>query len=269
MKTTKVSAILVLAIGLMVCPNGLVGQTPIGTAFTYQGWLMDDKKPADNFYDFEFRLYDTDVNGTQEGNTIDFNDLEVTDGYFMVRLDFGNVFDGNERWLEITVRPADSNDPCDFVLLEPRMEVTLTPYAIHAKAAQNTDKVDGKHASDFMQNGAAAGGDLTGTYPNPTISSISTSLVPHIETGSYTGNGGGTRDIAVSFTPSAVIVFDTDYGHLHTIVGSGNNVQQGGASPPFSSGGTLGTNKFTVGDDQWSANANGYSYYWVAFGSGG
>lgn len=132
MESTKVLAILVVVLGLMVCLVSVSEAQPIGTAFTYQGWLMDDKKPADKEYDFQFRLYDANVGGTQQGSTVDVNDLEVTDGYFTVQLDFGNVFDGNERWLETTVAQSDGSDPCT---LDPRLEVTLSPYAIYAKSA--------------------------------------------------------------------------------------------------------------------------------------
>jgi len=109
---------------------------PMGTAFTYQGQLNDAGSPADGLYDFEFKLYRAPNGGIQEGNTIDINGLDVIDGQFVVELDFGsdpNIFNGYARWLQIGVRPGDSNDV--HTMLSPRMELMPTPYAIYAQEA--------------------------------------------------------------------------------------------------------------------------------------
>ncbi len=56
--------------------------------------------------------------------------MEVVDGYFTVELDFGGgIFDGDKRWLEISLRLGDTADP--FTLLSPRQEVTASPYALY------------------------------------------------------------------------------------------------------------------------------------------
>jgi len=103
----------------------------MGTAFTYQGRLIDSSTAADGEYDFEFELYDAPFAGGQLGSTIDVNDLDVIDGYFTVELDFGSdVFDGNAVWLEIGVRPGELNDPNVYTTLSPRQELTPTPYAL-------------------------------------------------------------------------------------------------------------------------------------------
>jgi len=137
MKTAKMLVILVLAFGLMMCVAKVSEAEPMGTAFTYQGRLLDANDVANGLYDFEFELYDAPSDGNQLGSTIDINDLDVIDGYFTVVLDFNepNAFNGEARWLEIGVRPGDSNDPNDFVVLSPRQEVTPTPYAIYAARA--------------------------------------------------------------------------------------------------------------------------------------
>jgi hypothetical protein len=135
-KKTKV-VIILLALGLMVCLTKVSKSAPMGTAWTYQGRLMDANGPADGQYDFEFKLFqDPVLNSFQVGPTIDINDLDVIDGYFTVLLDFGDkAFTGNARWLEIGVRPGDSENR--VTILSPRYEVTPTPYAIYAENSGN------------------------------------------------------------------------------------------------------------------------------------
>ncbi|MHC4544917.1 MAG: hypothetical protein ACYSYL_10375 [Planctomycetota bacterium] len=133
MKRAEILAILVLAVGLMVCPVQLARAIPLGTAFTYQGRLIDANNIADGLYDFEFKLFNDPCTSGQLGSTIDINDLDVIEGYFTVELDFGGVFDGDARWLEIAVRPGDSNG--SFNILMPRQELTPTPYSIYAENA--------------------------------------------------------------------------------------------------------------------------------------
>ena len=52
MKRTRFLTILVVAVGLAVCSLQTVEAGPIGTAFTYQGRLMDNEDVADGLYDF-------------------------------------------------------------------------------------------------------------------------------------------------------------------------------------------------------------------------
>ena len=131
MKNVKMLTILVLALGLIVFLAKLSDAVPMGTAWTYQGRLMDGDSPADGLYDFEFRLFDDPCTGTQKGSRIGFNNLDVIDGHFTVELDFGSdVFDGSAVWLETTVAKADDSDPCT---LRPRIEVTPVPYALQTR----------------------------------------------------------------------------------------------------------------------------------------
>lgn len=134
MKRTKILIILVVALGLTVCFAEVSKAAPMGTAWTYQGRLMDANDPADGLYDFRFLLYTSFKSLAPIAGPIDLNDVDVIDGYFTVELDFGSsVFSGDARWLEIGVRPGETNDP--FTTLGPRLEVTPIPYALYAKSA--------------------------------------------------------------------------------------------------------------------------------------
>jgi hypothetical protein len=134
MKNAKMSAILFVALTLIVCRATVSSAVPMGTAWTYQGRLIDANYPADGLYDFEFKLFDDPCLGTQQGGAIEVNDLDVVDGYFTVELDFGGgVFEGDARWLEIGVRPGEGVNLFDT--LWPRQPVTPTAYALYAESA--------------------------------------------------------------------------------------------------------------------------------------
>jgi hypothetical protein len=135
MKTTKMLTILVLTLGLLVWLSKVSEAAPLGTAFTYQGRLIDANEAADGLYDFQFKLFDANNDGNQLNGDVNTPNVDVIDGSFAIKLDFGGVFDGNERWLEIGVRPGDQNDPNVYTLLSPRQEVTPTPYSLYAKTA--------------------------------------------------------------------------------------------------------------------------------------
>ena len=83
-------------------------QTPVGTAFTYQGQLKDAGVPANGTYDLQFKLWDAATAGGQVGTTNTLVNTPVASGLFTVSLDFGAQFTGSRRWLEIGVRPGGS-----------------------------------------------------------------------------------------------------------------------------------------------------------------
>ncbi|MFN8473964.1 MAG: hypothetical protein U0822_17365 [Anaerolineae bacterium] len=107
----------------------------VGTSFTYQGSLVDNGAPASGTYDLQFRLYNDDTAGSQVGSTLTGQDVPVTNGLFTVRLDFGNVFDGTQLWLEVAVRPGSSTDA--FTTLSPRQRLTAAPYAVYSTYSAN------------------------------------------------------------------------------------------------------------------------------------
>jgi hypothetical protein len=131
MKRTKMLTI--LALGLMVCLVPKVEAEPMGTAWTYQGRLMDANFPADGLYDFLFVLFDG-PEGPGELSAQVIHNMDVIDGYFTVDLDYGSdVFDGSERWLQIEIRPGELDDPNEYTLLNPRQRITPMPYALQTR----------------------------------------------------------------------------------------------------------------------------------------
>lgn len=106
------------------------------TAITYQGRLMQNGGPYAGAVDLTFRLYDLPTGGTEVAGPISETDWPVADGLFQVTLDFGPVFDGNARYLEVEV---------DGTILTPRQSVRPAPVALFALSG-----------NDWQLNGADA-----------------------------------------------------------------------------------------------------------------
>ena len=102
-------------------------QAPLGTTFTYQGQLIDGGSPAEGEYDLLFDLYDEAVGGALLG-TVTVSDHQVAAGLFTVHLDFGEMFTGTARFLEIGVRPGDSSGSFDLA-------ITLNGFSASSKTA--------------------------------------------------------------------------------------------------------------------------------------
>ncbi|MBV9789430.1 MAG: hypothetical protein JOZ51_14695, partial [Chloroflexi bacterium] len=95
-------------------------------AFTYQGRLTNGGVPANGAHDFTFILYDASVGGSQAGPIVTRNDVPVTNGIFSVTLDFGDIFNGTQYYLDISVRPGASSG--SYTPLTPRQPLTAAPY---------------------------------------------------------------------------------------------------------------------------------------------
>lgn len=149
-----------LALALAVVAGA--SAAPLGTAFTYQGRLMDTGVPATGTYDLEFRLYDAASGGAQVGTTIDVPDVPIDGGIFTVSLDFGAQFTGQLRYLDVGVRPGASTG--SYTVLVPREKLAAAPnaqYASNAAAAGSAPwtGVTGKPAgfNDGVDNDTLAG----------------------------------------------------------------------------------------------------------------
>jgi len=123
-------AVLVLLSALHFPLSTLFAQ---GTVFTYQGRLNDGANLANGIYGLRFTIYDLPVAGAVVAGPVTNSAVAVSNGLFTVALDFGAVFNGAARWLEIGVRPGGSAS--DFTMLTPRQPVSPTPYAMFAATA--------------------------------------------------------------------------------------------------------------------------------------
>ncbi|MCX6929246.1 MAG: hypothetical protein NT154_39410 [Verrucomicrobia bacterium] len=147
-----------------------------GTAFNYQGRLMDGANPANGIYDLRFTVYDsTNTPGNLIAGPITHAATGVSNGLFSATLDFGaGVFGGPGLWLEVDVR---TNGAGSFTALLPRQPMLPVPYAIMANTASNL-------------LGTLPAGQLSGTVP---LAQLPGAVVTNGAIGlTLMGNFGGT-----------------------------------------------------------------------------
>jgi hypothetical protein len=95
MRTQRILAQLKLLVCLYLILTQPLAVRAQSAWFTFHGQLVENGAPANGIYDMEFRLFDTASGGVQQGSTNPFDDLEINNGLFSARLDFGSdVFDG-------------------------------------------------------------------------------------------------------------------------------------------------------------------------------
>ncbi|MHC4089169.1 MAG: tail fiber domain-containing protein [Planctomycetota bacterium] len=212
----------------------------VGTAFTYQGRLLDGGAAANGDYDFEFTLHDDLTLGSVVAGPISIGDWSVSEGLFTVTLDFGSdVFIGDARWLEVGVRPWDSAGP--YTYLTPRQELTPAPYALAlpglwTQQTGSTPNLIGGDSGNSVTAGAwgatISGGGMTGW-----VNTV-TALFGTIGGGDTNTVGGMWGTIAGGTTNSATADYatvgggggNTASGQGSTVPGGGSNTAQGSYS---------------------------------------
>jgi hypothetical protein len=169
---------------------------PLGTAISYQGKLEVADMPADGTYDFEFKVYNALSDGTQVAGPVVIGDATVIDGLFTLQLDFGPaVFTGDACWLEIGVRPAESED--EYEVLSPRQPITAAPYALYALSGPESPEYWSLSGNDLSNTNTGNVGIGT-TAPSHTLTVDGNGFFSgEIETTAYmnviAGEGGDAR----------------------------------------------------------------------------
>lgn len=119
---------LLLALAALLVVAVAAAQSPVGTAFTYQGQLKSNGTAVDApNARVVFRLWDAATGGTQVASEYVAYPVPVTGGLLNVPVDFGAApFNGQARWIEIGV---DTTGGTSYTWLAPRQLLTPTPQA--------------------------------------------------------------------------------------------------------------------------------------------
>jgi hypothetical protein len=166
-------------------PAGAANAAPLsqtGSGFTYQGRLKNGGNPANGQYDLQFTLYDTPTGGTQVGTPITITNQTVADGLFTVTLDFGGVFQGDARWLDIAVRSTGGGS---FSPLSPRQALTASPYALGLVPGAVVNGATGPGGILFQVNnsGGNSMAGFTGSASDSAIYGVNTHITSTLGVG--------------------------------------------------------------------------------------
>lgn len=199
------SAFLLLVVWFVVVSN-VDAQS---TAFSYQGSLKANGAAANGNYDFEFKLYDHPMVGSQLGGTQTVLNVVVINGVFSVTLDFGNEFSGTARYLEIGVRVAGG--PGGYEQLLPRQQIATVPYGIRSLGAQHADTattaMTATNATNAInavtaQDALKLGGISAKEYVVTTDPRLSDARPPTAGSASYIQNQGAAPQASSNFNIS-------------------------------------------------------------------
>ena len=235
-------------LALALSASGAIAQGPgpqslaspqdiVGTGITYQGQLKQGGAMITANCDMAFRLYVDSTSNSRIASPVTTT-VPVTNSLFTVKLDFGAVFTGYERWLDIQVRcPAGVGS---WTQLTPRQELTPAPYALALPGLYTmpnaiSPNLVGGYGGNWMTTGvkgSAIGGGGAYSYPNRVTDDYG------VVAGGYNnqaGDGAGTvsdRSYAAvggGYNNRATATYATVAGGEGSMA-SGNNAAVGGGS---------------------------------------
>jgi len=188
-----------LLLALVASFVGEVQALPIGTAFTYQGVLDRAGQPANGSYDLRFALFDASSGGSQVGSPATNAPVIVTNGNFTVLLDFGAVFNGDARWLEVGVRTNGASS--SYTTLSPRQPLTPSPYAVYAPSAGLAATATAAATATNLAGNLS--GDVTGTQMATVVARVGGQAAADVANGSVTANAATSTN-----TPGRIVKRD-------------------------------------------------------------
>ncbi len=189
---------------LFLIHSGARDATAQGTAFTYQGRLNASGQTASGLYDFRCQIYDAPEFGALVSTTITNSAMPVTNGLFVLNLDFGAApFNGEARWLAVGVR---SNGALNFISVLPRQRLAPTPYAVYAARAGGLKDGASPTFSGTVSFAPPSGPPFTVSSANK-VGNLNADLLDGLDSGDFVKRAGDSMTGGLSLVSPAVLGF--------------------------------------------------------------
>ena len=217
--------ILGIIVALLLSIAGIAAHaTAQSTAFTYQGQLNAGGVMPTGTYQFTFTLYDAASGGAQVIGTAPIQrSIQVVNGLFTTDLDFGQVFNGAQSWLEIKVGTTVPNEAA----LAARQPINVVPVALYA-----LNSAPGDFADFFAlmpgDNAATVAPGTDVQFPQDGPSSANGAIV-RVSSGQFQLSSIGTYQVLfqVSVSEAGQLAIDLDGTDLvQTVVGRATGTSQ-------------------------------------------
>lgn len=164
----KLSSLWISIVSFLFLSHSIDRLSAQGTAFTYQGRLDQNGVPYSGSAEFQATLWNASSGGTALASNSPLQIVvSVTNGLFVLPLNFGANFPGDDRWLQLEVRTSIGA----FTSLSPRQPLSPTPYAITAgnlsgslPATQLSGTIPPTQLPASVVTNNAAGLTLTGNF---------------------------------------------------------------------------------------------------------
>lgn len=170
----------------LAAASGLGASMARADTFTYHGSLQDAGHAANGRYDLQLTLYPSQSGGSATAGPVTLYGVEVKDGHFSTRVDFGPMSLASQGWVGVAVKAAGQGD---FVALDARSPVAPdggcpgswaldgnagNPSGSYLGTSDASDvvvKANGSTVAAFMVNGSSRI-----SYPYPTAGAYSTAI---------------------------------------------------------------------------------------------
>ncbi|MCX5690072.1 MAG: tail fiber domain-containing protein [Planctomycetota bacterium] len=119
-----------MAVAALIALAAATANAQVGTAFNYQGQLLNAGQPVDGLIDVRFTLFGQLTGGSPVAAAVTTSNVQASQGLFATNVDFGvNPYTSNQAmFLLIEVRsPAGSGS---FVPLSTRQPLTPAPFSL-------------------------------------------------------------------------------------------------------------------------------------------